>query len=311
MLKIPGHTFTGTLPPLNPNQLEIIGHLQQYIQHLAGGLGERNLWHYENLQAAANYIRRLFIAQGYQPENQQYMIDNKLVQNIAVELSGSSLADEIIIVGAHYDSILGSPGANDNGSGMAVLLELSRLLAQKKLLRTVRFVAFTNKELPFFGTLDMGSYVYASRAKARDEHIIAMLSLDTLGYYSDDKESQAYPVPALNYWYPTVANFIAFVGNIGSYPLIKKVMGAFRHYAQFPSEGLAAPTWIKGIGSSDQVSFWQHDYPGIMITDTASFRYPYYHTANDTPDKIDYCRTARVADGLARAVADLAGYATS
>lgn len=308
MLKIPGHTFTGTLPPLTPSQLEITGHLQQYIQHLAGGLGERNLWHYENLQAAANYIRRLFIAQGYEPETQQYMVDNKTVQNIAAELPGSSLFQEIIIVGAHYDSILGSPGANDNASGIAVLLELSRLLAHEQLQRTIRFVAFTNEEPPFFATLDMGSYVYASRAKIREEHIVAMLSLESMGYYADEKNSQTYPVQVLNYWYPTVANFIAFVGNIGSYSLIRQVTGIFRQHAKFPSEGIAAPAWVKGVGSSDHASFWQQGYPGIMITDTAPFRYPYYHRTSDTPDKIDYCRTARVADGLAKAIADLAGH---
>jgi hypothetical protein len=222
MLKIPGHSFAGTLPPLTSQQLEITGHIQQYIQHIAGVIGERNLWRYENLQATANYIRRIFIAQGYQPENQQYTVEGKIAQNIAAELPGSNLANEVIIVGAHYDSAIGSPGANDNGSGIAALLELSRLLVQKKLARTIRFVAFANEEPPFFATLDMGSYVYANRAKAKDENIVAMLSLETLGYYSDEQNSQTYPIPVLNHWYPAIANFIAFVGNIGSYSLLKK-----------------------------------------------------------------------------------------
>jgi len=306
MLKIPGQSFAGTLPPLNPRQLEITGHLQQSIQHLAGSLGERNIWHYENLQAAATYIRRRFIAEGYQPETQQYEAETKTVQNIEIELPGTSLAQEILVIGAHYDSVQGSPGANDNGSGIAALLEIARLLAKEKLTRTVRFVAFVNEEPPFFASLDMGSFVYASKLKAKEEQIVGMLSLETLGYYSDEDASQNYPIAGLNLWYPSTANFIAFVGNVASYPLVKRAVSAFRRNAEFPSEGIAAPAWLPGVSASDHTSFWQQGYPALMVTDTASYRYPYYHTDKDTPDKIDYCRTARVVDGLAKAIAELA-----
>lgn len=310
MLTIPGQTYAGELPKLSAEQEVIKNHLQQNIQYLAGHLGERNIWHYENLQAAANYIKRSFIAQGYQPKIQSYEVEGKAVQNVAAELKGAELASEIIIVGAHYDTILGSPGANDNGSGVAALIELAGLLVEQKLARTVRFVAFVNEEPPFFQTPDMGSHVYASRAKELDEHIVAMLAIETIGYYSNEKGSQKYPLAGLELIYPNVGNFIGFVANLASFPLLQKIVGSFRSHTQFPSEGIAAPMWLQGASWSDQYSFWQQGYPGIMVTDTALFRYPYYHSKDDTPNKIDYSRTARVIDGLAKVVVDIAEEST-
>jgi Zn-dependent M28 family amino/carboxypeptidase len=212
------------------------------------------------------------------------------------------MPDQIIIVGAHYDSVLGSPGANDNGSGVASLLEISRLLAGKKPARTVRLVAFTNEEPPW---LDMGSRVYASRSRGRKENIVGMLSLETMGYYSEAPNSQEYPFP-FSFFYPHTANFIGFVGNIRSRHLVRLSLATFRNTTQFPSEGTAAPGWITGIGWSDHWSFWREGFRAIMVTDTAFFRYDPYHTRKDTPEKIDYDRLARVTKGLAEVVVELA-----
>jgi Zn-dependent M28 family amino/carboxypeptidase len=186
------------------------------------------------------------------------------------------------------------------------MLELARLMAAAKPARTVRFVAFVNEELPFYRTGEMGSRLYARRSRERGENIVAMLSLETIGYYSDRPGSQRYPFP-LGLFYPGTGNFLAFVSNLGSRPLLHRALRAFRRHAAFPSEGVAAPAFIPGVDWSDHWSFWAEGYGAIMVTDTAPYRYPYYHTAHDTPDKVDYERLARVVTGLHGMLVELAG----
>ena len=185
------------------------------------------------------------------------------------------------------------------------MLELARAFALKKPGRTLRFVEFVNEEPPFFQTPDMGSVVYAKRSRKAGEKIVAMLSLETMGYYSDEPGTQKYPFP-LNLVYPSSGNFIGFIGNIESGDLVRDAIASFRRNVQFPSEGAALPAQIPGVGWSDQWSFWQEGYPGIMVTDTAPYRYPYYHTAQDTADKINFDRLARVVAGLEKVISDLA-----
>jgi hypothetical protein len=185
------------------------------------------------------------------------------------------------------------------------VLELARLLAGQQLARTVRFVAFVNEEAPFFQTDAMGSWVYARRSRARGEQIVAMLAIETIGFYSDVVGSQHYPFP-FGLLYPHTGNFIGFVGNIASRTLVHRSLAAFRQHTPFPSEGVAAPCWMTGIGWSDHWAFWQEGYPGVMVTDTALFRYAPYHTRADTPDRVNYERMARVVAGLARVVTALA-----
>ena len=156
-----------------------------------------------------------------------------------------------------------------------------------------------NEEPPFFKTDEMGSRVYARRSKERGENIVAMFSLETIGYYSDRPRSQRYPFP-LNLFYPKRGDFIAFVANLASRALLHETISAFRASARFPSEGVAAPAFVPGIDWSDQWSFWRHGIPALMITDTAPYRYPHYHLRSDTPDKVDYERLAVVVAGLER-----------
>ncbi len=210
-----------------------------------------------------------------------------------------------MVVGAHYDSVAGTRGANDNASGTAAVLEVARLLAGRDLARTVRFVAFVNEEPPYFKTEQMGSRVYARRSRERGERIVAMLSIETIGYYRDEPGTQKYPFP-FSLFYPAEGNFIGFVGNLGSRSLVRRCVGSFRSHAAFPSEGAALPGWITGVDWSDHWSFWKEGYAAVMVTDTAPFRYPWYHDSADTADRLDYERTARVVAGIARVVADLA-----
>jgi hypothetical protein len=298
-------SYSNPFPPLSEKESSIRHNLQSHVFMLAGEIGERNIWHSANLRAAAEYIDTVWRQQGFVSQHQEYETRGCKSANIIIEIKGVLHPAEIVIVGAHYDSVLGSPGANDNGSGVAALLEISRLLTVKKLERTVRLVAFTNEEPPFFIHRDMGSRIHAAQCRARNENIVGMLSLETMGFYSEKPDSQSYPFP-LGFFYPGTANFIGFVGNIRSRQLVKFCLESFRHATRFPAEGTAAPAWLQGIGWSDHWSFWREGYRAIMITDTAFFRYAPYHTSQDTPEKLDYDRLARVTSGLAEVIAELA-----
>ena len=308
MFGMPGRSFHGPLTELTEDETQLRGRLESHVRALAGDIGERNVLTPNALARAEEYIRSVFDGFGYPVAEHTYDIplDPSLtVRNIEVEISGTASPGDIVIIGAHYDTVPGCAGANDNTTGVAGVLELARLLSARILGRTVRLVAFVNEEPPFFRTDSMGSRMYAKRCRERDENVVAMLSLETIGFYTDEPGSQRYPFP-FSFFYPDTGNFVGFVGNLGSRSLTRRAIRAFRESTEFPSEGIAAPAWIPGIGWSDQWSFWQEGYPGVMITDTAPFRYPHYHTPQDTPDRIDYDRFARVVMGVSRVVDVLA-----
>jgi Zn-dependent M28 family amino/carboxypeptidase len=305
MIWMPGTGFAGQLPPLSKAQIELRDALKQDVEAIAG-FGARNTVYYENLTKAKEYLAKGLATIGYSVETQTYQALGQSFENLIVEIKGKSRPQDIVVIGAHYDSAFNSPAANDNGSGVAAVLELVKRYAQRQPERTLRFVLFANEEPPFNWTDDMGSLVYAKRCKERKENILAMLSLETIGYYSDEPNSQRYPQP-LDKLYPSTGNFIGFVSNLESRELLRAAIVSFRRHAQFPSEGAALPNALPGVGWSDHWSFWQVGYPAIMITDTATFRYPYYHTEQDTADKLDYDRFARVVDGVDHVIADLTG----
>jgi hypothetical protein len=299
---MPGKSFTGALPPVTPSQQSLADELRRDVTKLAGDIGHRDTAHPAALARAADYIEAQFKAAGLQPRRHPYDVDGQTVFNIDAEVKGRG--DEVVVVGAHYDSVRGAPGANDNGSGIAAVLALARRTAKDQPRRTLRLAAFVNEEPPYFQTEKMGSLVYARACKARGDKVAAMISVETIGCYSDAKGSQHYPAP-LSMFYPSEGNFIAFVGNSGSGGLVKRIVAKFRRDVPFPSEGAVLPGSIEGVGWSDHWSFWQCGYPGVMVTDTAHFRYRWYHTMEDTPDKLDYERTARVVEGLEIVVRDL------
>lgn len=312
---MPGKNVSQTAS-LTPAELTLREELIADVRVLAGDIGERNMSRYPQLLAAADFIENSFARAGFQPRRDSYDLHGLTCHNIEAEIRGSS--QQVVVIGAHYDSVFGAPGANDNGSGVAALLALARRFAGRaasahaatvagSTSSTLRFVAFVNEEPPYFQTSQMGSFVYASRCKARGDRITAMISLETIGYFSDAPHSQTYPAPGLGIFYPTVGDFIGFVANTHSRSLLHRVMSIFRAQSKLPSEGAALPSFIPGVAWSDQWSFWQHHYPAIMVTDTAPFRYPHYHSVSDTPDKLDYDRFALVVSGMQDVIEKLAG----
>jgi peptidase M28-like protein len=305
MTGMPGRSHAGPLAPLSVAETDLRGRLEGHVQVLAGEIGERNMLRPTQLAAAARYLEDRLREYGPAVVSEEFEAGGAAVRNLVVERRGATNPDEIVLVGAHYDSVIGSPGANDNATGVAALLEIARALVRQQPGRTVRCAFFVNEEPPFYMTDAMGSLFHARRARQRGERIVAMLSLETIGYYTDAKRSQHYPLP-FALFYPGTGNFVGFVGNLGSRGLVRRAVASFRGHAAFPSEGVAAPGWIAGIGWSDHWSFWQQGYPAVMVTDTALFRYAPYHTRADTPDRVGYDHLSRVVSGLVGVVGELA-----
>lgn len=293
LLRMPGKRFEGA-----PGAADAA--LVAELKRDVGALVERNLFEPRGLEAAERWIEAELHAAGYAPERQEFLVDTMPCRNIEAAVRGGS---GIVVVGAHYDSVLGSPGANDNGSGVAATLALARRFAGTRPERTLRFLFFVNEEPPWFRKEGMGSLRYARRCRERNEDVVAMLSLETIGCFAGE---QRYPMPGLGLVYGDRGDFVGFVGDIASRDLVREAIGVFRRHATVPSEGIALWDGVPGVGWSDHWAFWQCGFRAIMVTDTAPFRYPHYHKPTDTPDKLDYENLARVVEGLVPVVAALA-----
>jgi len=272
--------------------------LMRHVQALGGDIGERNLERPAALRAAADYIRGVWTREGFTVAEERFQAEGQLCANLVVEERGTDPSRGIVVGGA----------PNDNGTGVALLLEMARALKGSGLPRTIRYVAFANEERPHFGTDAMGSWVHAAAARRRGDSIHGMLSLETVGYYVDAPKSQRYPAP-FSLLYPSTGNFLAVVGNLRSRRLVVDFLRHFTDASDFPVEGVATLESISGIGWSDQWAFWREGYPALMVTDTAPFRYPDYHGTRDLPDRITAREFARVARGIIQAVRGLAGRA--
>jgi hypothetical protein len=282
------------------------GRLMAHVEMLGRTIGERHLGRPQALRAATEYIRQVWGDQGLAVTEERFEVGGQPCLNLVTQIPGGQQSDEHLVVGAHYDSVYGSPGANDNGTGVAALLEMSRQLRDHPLARTVRLVAFVNEEPPYFLTNEMGSRVHARRAHQRGERILGMLSLETIGYYSGARGTQHYPAP-FGRLYPDIGNFLAVVGNLASRRLVVDFMTQFMSATDFPIEGVATFEGVPGINWSDHSSFWTEGYPALMLTDTAPFRYAEYHTAQDVPERVTRREFARAAHGIIHAVRRLAG----
>jgi Zn-dependent M28 family amino/carboxypeptidase len=290
---------------MNGEKQGLTHRLQMHVERLAGDIGERNVFAPEALQLAAVYIEDEWETMGYDVERLEYDVSGIRCANLVTTRKGSARSSEILLLGAHYDSVIGSPGANDNASGVAALLEIARMFQAVEPMLTVRFVAFVNEEPPFFWTHKQGSMVYAEAARRRGDDIRLMASLETIGCYSDQPGSQSYP-PLFRLFYPNRGNFIGIVSDFGSRPAMQRLAEAFRAQSDFPLQTVSTFRFIPGVSWSDHRSFWRHGYPAVMVTDTAFYRYRHYHAPTDTADKLAFPELAQVTLGLFEAFAVLA-----
>lgn len=294
---------TGTVMVTKKSQ-ELEYSLRAHVEMLSEKIGERSYANYENLMKAAKYIEEQFGLTGYKPDLQYYTLPEGEVKNIIATKKGSKRPEEIVIIGAHYDT-RGNPGADDNASGIAGLLEIASFMADKDASRTVKFIAFTNEEPPFFKTSQMGSRVYASLARQTAEKIKAAMILEMIGYYSDEPGSQMYP-PLFSLFFPDKGNFIAFVGNLDSRSLVKQSVRYFKRHSSFPLEWISSVSGILGFDFSDHWSFWEEGYKAFMVTDTAFYRNRNYHQDSDTYETLDFARMSDVVHGLSYTLLELA-----
>lgn len=279
-------------------------HVTELSQYPAG----RNDIHADNLTPSKDYISQQFSRLGLTPSYHQYEQYGDQYANIIIDIPASNASSSILIIGAHYDSVENVPGANDNASGVAALIELGRHLSiNPPTNHNIRLIAFTNEEPPYFWSNDMGSRRYVSQFLNPEENILAMISLETLGYYTDEKNSQQYP-KLFSLLYPSTGNFVAFVGNLQSRSLVSTSISTFRENSDVPSEGISAPAFIPGVGWSDHSSFWEAGHKAIMITDTAPYRYEHYHEPTDTHDKLNYDQYASVVYGVFSVINELASH---
>ncbi len=320
MIRMPGESFRGDAPALTESQIVLRDRLGADVERLAAGVGVRSFMQPRKLGDAVAWIMDELNSAGYEQIEQVWVPAAKAAgtgdgldddpgetptPNLEVTVLGLTRPNEIIVIGAHYDSYYLTPGADDNASGVAGVLELARRFAGTPQDRTLRFVFFVNEEPPHFQKETMGSLVYAKRCRARGDNIKAAVVLESIGYFRDAPGSQPYP-PPLNWFYPDTGNFVAFVGNLGSRSLVHRAITSFRSRAMVASEGAAAPGFIPGVDWSDHWSFWQAGYEAVMVTCTATYRNPNYHKASDTPGTLDYDRFARTVDGIAGVIEDLA-----
>jgi Zn-dependent M28 family amino/carboxypeptidase len=304
-LALPGRSHKGALEPITDEEREIAVRLRRHVVAVASV--PHNVAHHAALEQSARYIEQTLEGLGYTIERQIFSTEGQPVRNIEVTRKSGAPGAPSLVIGAHYDSFRDSPGANDNGTGVASVLELARLLKDwQPHGLDMRFVLFVNEEPPYYRTADMGSWRYAKRLSEQGAPIHGMISLETLGAFYDQADTQHYP-PPFGLVFPSTANFIAMVGMPGSRTFLHKVVGLFRSNTAFPTiGGIAADALVPGIGWSDHWSFAGLNFPAIMITDTALFRYPHYHLPSDTPDKVNYDNLARITKGMERVVRNLA-----
>jgi len=278
--------------------------LEAHVLKISTEFGPRDFDHPENLDQVAAYIKNELSQTGAFVSEQVYRVRGKSYRNVIAHFGPET--EERIIVGAHYDTAGPLPGADDNASGVAGLIELARLLDRQQLKVRVELVAFSTEEPPYFGTTGMGSYVHAESLRQQNVRVRAMFNLEMIGYFSDAPNSQHFPIGALSALYPSTGNYIAVVGRLSDGLLVRRTKAALRNAAPLPVYSINAPQFIPGVDFSDQRNYWHAGYSAVMITDTAFYRNRNYHTADDTAEKLDYKRMAMVVEGVNSIVSELA-----
>jgi hypothetical protein len=277
--------------------------LETHVRALSESFVPRDESHPENLDRCAAYIRREFESANARVSEQPFTVAGKTYRNVIAHFGPET--KEMVVVGAHYDTAGPLPGADDNASGVAGLLELARLLGDGQLPIRVDLVAYTLEEPPFFRSEQMGSAMHAKDLKREGAVVRVMLSLEMIGYFSDDHNSQHFPSSVLSLFYPTKGNFISVIGKMGEGMLVRKIKKAMAGATSLPVYSINAPRLIPGVDFSDHLNYWREGYPAVMITDTAFYRNGNYHTMGDTAERLDYRRMGQVVEGVYAAVIDV------
>jgi Zn-dependent M28 family amino/carboxypeptidase len=285
---------------------DIKTNLRRTVNFLSKEVGSRGYLQVDSLNKTVDYIKSELSTYGYTVLEQPYEVEGHTYKNISVEIKGGKPPEKVLIIGAHYDTVMGTPGADDNASGIAGLIELARLLRNRSFDKTIQLVAFTLEEPPFFRSRFMGSRIYAQNLRQKGIDVEGMICLEMIGYFTDEPESQLFPLPFFRWVYPTKGNFIIIVGNMRSRSFLNRVKSGFKKGTDLPVESLSAIPLVIGIDFSDHRSFWKLNYDAVMVTDTAFYRNPQYHGMGDTPEILDYERMAKVVLGLKSSIEELA-----
>lgn len=271
--------------------------LQASVSYLADSIGGRPYNDTAKLNRAGNYIQESLFNLGLNCQKQAFQTPKYEYFNVVCDLPGRS--DTIFVVGAHYDTYDNLPGADDNASGVAGLIETARILKQSKPHYSLKFVAFTLEEPPFFRTPLMGSHVFAKSILGSSTPIRGMVSLEMIGYFTDSS-AQDYPTVLMRPFYPSQGNFIASVTNFNSSKLADFYQKNMEELGELQCVQLTAPASIPGVDFSDHLNFWKYDLQAFMITNTAFNRNKEYHTPNDRSERLDYKRMGFTVNGLTR-----------
>lgn len=303
MTYMPGNSYAKDFPDLTKPQIALANKYKEQLENFS--VKPHNSQNLVELKKVEDYLENQLKDNGFKNIFIQKYLDME-AKNFEVTIEPKAEVKNTVVIGAHYDSADISPGADDNGSAVVILLELAKRFKEKfdSQHTRIRIVLFANEEPPFFGVGLMGSKVYAKYLIEKKENIRAMYALDALGYYREEEGTQHYPYMFAPF-YPSKGNFVAFVGNLHSRSLVVDTVSSFRKNAKFPSEGISALGNIPGISYSDHRSFYEYGIPALMITDTAFNRNPHYHTAQDTIDKLDLGKMAQLTDELEKMFRDL------
>ena len=269
------------------------GRLRNHVVALSQTFHPRDWRHVDNLNRCADYIAGQLTLSGATVESQPFTAQGLQYRNVIARFGHGK--GHKLILGAHYDAFEGSPGADDNASGVAVLIETAMLLGREQPDREVEIVAYSLEEPPFFRTPFMGSAVHARSIATEKDAVTGVIVLEMVGCFRDDQGSQKYPVPLLQLFYPNRGNYLTVVGSLTQGAWIKSVKREMAAVTDLPVRSIRGPGIIPGIDFSDHVNYWSLGIPAVMITDTAFYRNMAYHTESDTAERLDYDRMAKVA----------------
>ncbi len=279
--------------------------LKRHVTNLTDNIGERHIRKPKALHKAANYISQQWTMMGYEVERQPFTAKGMKCENLEVTKTGKDNPDDILLICAHYDTAKDCPGANDNASGIAAMLEITRHFSHASPNCSLRFVALANEKPPFYGTEKSGSWIYAHRASHNGDKIRVVIILESLGYYSNSNQSQLYP-PLMGMFHPAQGNFLAMASNLASMATMRKFAKCFKKHSRFRFETMIMQNFLPWVKWSDSSPFWLNGYHAFMVSDTAPYRYPFYNSSRDTTEKLDYQCLTFVTDGLIRAIEEYA-----